>query len=217
MHAEEIFVSSVRRLTSGRFSVALSFKQPRPILGDSKGMALKRLHYLENRLSRDEGLSQQYLEFMNDYLTSQHMQVVPTNQRMTPYCYYIVFDASATTTAGQSLNSCLYTGRKLQHDLPQILIRDRVHTILFTADIKQMYRLIEIHPVDRDYLRILWRFDRNKPIEEYRLRTVMYGTLCASHHALRTLHHLAKIEENTFPTAAHIIFMTRSLTTSYRG
>lgn len=220
--AEEIFLSSVKRLTSGRFSVALPFKQPRPILGDSKGMALKRLHYLENRLSRDEGLSKQYLEFMTDYLTSQHMEVVPMNQRMTPYCYYIphhcvlrpeshttklrvVFDASATTTAGRTLNSSLYTGRKLQQDLPQILIRARTHKILFTADIKQMYRQIEIHPEDRDYLRILWRFDRDKPIEEYRLRTVTYGTSCAPHQALRTLQYLAELEKNTYPTAAQII------------
>jgi len=156
--AEKIFLSSVKCLTSGRFSVALPFKQPRPIFGDSKSMAQKRLHYLDNRLSRDEGLSKQYLEFMNDYLTSHHMEVVPTNQRMTPYCYYIphhcilrpdshttklrvVFDGlrSATTTAGRSLNSSLYTGRKLQQDLPQILIRAQTHKILFTADIKQMY------------------------------------------------------------------------------
>ncbi|XP_026819200.1 uncharacterized protein LOC113557858 [Rhopalosiphum maidis] len=198
VQAEAIFTSSVKRLVSGRFSVALPFKQPHPILGDSKDMALKRFHYLEHRLSREEGLSQQYKDFMRDYLTSQHMEVIPTNQKMTPYCYYIphhcilrpdslttklrvVFDASATTTVGRSLNSSLYTGRKLQQDLPQILIRARVHKILFTADIKQMYRQIEIHPEHRDYLRILWRFNRDQPIEEYRLCTVTYGTSCAPH------------------------------------
>ncbi|XP_026816279.1 uncharacterized protein LOC113555883 [Rhopalosiphum maidis] len=185
-------------------------------------MALKRFHYLEHRLSREEGLSQQYKDFMRDYLTSQHMEVIPTNQKMTPYRYYIphhcilrpdslttklrvVFDASATTTVGRSLNSSLYTGRKLQQDLPQILIRARVHKILFTADIKQMYRQIEIHPEHRDYLRILWCFNRDQPIEEYRLCTVTYRTSCAPYQALRTLHHLAEIEKTTYPMAADIL------------
>jgi len=109
---------------------------------------------------------------MRAYLESQHMELVPMNKRMTPYCYYIphhcivrpesktsklrvVFDASAVTTAGQSLNTNLYTGRKLQQDLPRILIRARVHKFLFTTDIKQVYRQIKIHSEDRDYLRIL--------------------------------------------------------------
>jgi len=222
IQAEDIFTTSVKRLESGKFSVALPFKQPRPILGESKVTALKRLHYLEHRLSLDKGLSQQYTDFMRDYLTSEHMEVVSTNQRMTPYCFYIphhcilrpeshttklrvVFDASATTTTGQSLNGNLYTGRKLQQDLPQILIRARIHKILFTADIKQMYRQIEIHSEDRDYLRILWRFEYDQLIEEYRLRTVTYGTSCAPHQALRTLQYLAKIEETTYSLAAQII------------
>lgn len=222
LQAEKIFTSSVTRTASGRFSVALPFRQPRPILGDSRGMAQKRLHYLEHRLARDDALSQQYKDFMMDYLTSRHMELVPTNQRLTTYYYYIphhcilrpdsqttklrvVFGASATTSAGKSLNNSLYTGHKLQQDLPLILIRARVHEILFTANVKQMYRQIEIHQKDRDYLRILWRFDREKPIEEYRLCTVTYGTSCAPHQALRTLQHLATLEEKRYPTAAQII------------
>ncbi|XP_060873970.1 uncharacterized protein LOC132947737 [Metopolophium dirhodum] len=89
IHAERIFKCSVKRLASGRFSIALPLKHPRPILGDSRSMAQTRFRYLERRLSQNEELSLQYKEFMRDYLVSQHMQVVPTNLRMTPYCYYI--------------------------------------------------------------------------------------------------------------------------------
>uniref|UniRef100_A0A2S2PAW1 Uncharacterized protein n=1 Tax=Schizaphis graminum TaxID=13262 RepID=A0A2S2PAW1_SCHGA len=222
MHAERIFMSSVNRLASGRFSIALPLKHPHPILGESRTMAQTRFQYLERRLSKDKELSQQYKEFMRDYLASQHMKVVPMNQRQTPYCYYIpyhcivrpeskttklrvVFDASALTTAGHSLNANLYTGRKLQQELPRILILARVHKVLFTADIKQMYRQIEIRSKDRDYLRILWRFEPDEPITEYRLCTVTYGASSAPHQALRTLQHLAKIEETQFPIAAQIL------------
>lgn len=54
-------------------------------------------------------------------------------------------------------------------------------------------------------MRILWCFDRNLPIEEYRLCTLTYGTSCAPHQALYTLQYLAKLEEDRFPIAANVI------------
>jgi len=57
-----------------------------------------------------------------------------------------------------------------------------------------MYRQIEIHSEDRDYLRMLWRFEPNKLITEYRFCTVTYGTSSAPHQALRTFKYLSKIE-----------------------
>lgn len=118
---------------------------------------------------------------MRDYLPSQHMEVVPMNQRKTLYCYHIpyhcivrlesktkklqiFFDVFAATTVGQSLNANLYTGRKLQQDLPRILIRALFHKVLFIADIKQMSSDIEIRAEDRYYLLILWLFEADKPI-----------------------------------------------------
>ncbi|XP_050440054.1 uncharacterized protein LOC126845443, partial [Adelges cooleyi] len=122
VQAETIFTSSIQRLASGRFSVAIPFKHPRPLLGDSKCGALRRFHALDRRLSQDSNLGSQYADFMRDYLESKHMEVVPASNKITPYCYYIphhcilrpesqttklrvVFDASARTTTGQSLNS----------------------------------------------------------------------------------------------------------------
>ncbi|XP_050437851.1 uncharacterized protein LOC126844044 [Adelges cooleyi] len=222
VQAETIFTSSIKRLASGRFSVAIPFKHPRPLLGDSKSGALRRFHALERRLSQDPNLGSQYADFMRDYLESKHMEVVPASNKITPYCYYIphhcilrpesqttklrvVFDASARTTTGQSLNSSVYTGQKLQQEMIQILIRARVNKFVFTADVKQMYRQIQIHPNDRDYLRILWRFKSDSPIQEYRLCTVTYGTSCAPHQALRTMQYLATMEESNFPIAANVL------------
>jgi hypothetical protein len=67
----------------------------------------------------------------------------------------------------------------MQADLSHILMRSRVQRIVFTADIKHMYRQILIAETDRNYFRILWRFNEQDPIEEYRLRTVTYGTSSA--------------------------------------
>jgi len=85
MYAEKIFTSSVKRLASSRFSIALPLKYTHSILGDSQSMAQTRFQYSERRLSQDEEPSQQYKEFMRDNYASQHMEVVLMNQRMTPY------------------------------------------------------------------------------------------------------------------------------------
>lgn len=67
----------------------------------------------------------------------------------------VVFNASAKTSAGLSLNDSMYTGPKLQPDIQVVLLRARLWKYMFMADIKQMYRQILIRPADRDYLRIL--------------------------------------------------------------
>lgn len=57
--------------------VKLPFKSPLPLLGDSRTMALQRYRSLEIRLRRDTNLRQQYIEFMQDYISSKHMELVP--------------------------------------------------------------------------------------------------------------------------------------------
>jgi hypothetical protein len=163
--AEQIFTKSITRTPSGQFCIGLPFKTPNPIIGDSKSQALHRLRHLEVRLAKDNNLRTKYVDFMQDYLDSNHMELVPIQQRSTPHHYYIphhyilrpdsqttklrvVFDASAKSSAGISLNDCLHTGQKLQADLSHILMRSRLHKILFTADIKQMYRQILISDAD---------------------------------------------------------------------
>jgi hypothetical protein len=153
--AEQVFLSSVTRTTSGRFCIELPFKTPKPIIGDSKGQALHRFRHLEWRLSKNDEIRTKYKEFMQDYLDSNHMEIVPVQQRYTPFHYYIphhyilrpdsqttklrvVFDASAKSSTGISLNDCLHTGPKMQADLSHILMQSRVHRIVFTADINTL-------------------------------------------------------------------------------
>ncbi|XP_047538689.1 uncharacterized protein LOC125072207, partial [Vanessa atalanta] len=52
----------------------------------------------------------------------------------------VVFDGSAKSGNGVSLNECLLVGPKLQKDIETILLRFRLHEIVFVADIKQMFR-----------------------------------------------------------------------------
>jgi len=159
---------------------------------------------------------------MQDYLSNNHMELIPAEDKDIPYNYYIphhcvirtdslttklrvVFNASARTTTESSLNDLLYTGPKLQPDIQVVLLRAQLWKYLFMADVKQMYRQIIVNPPDRNYLRILWRFTLDSPIEEYRLCTVTYGTSAAPYQALRTVRELAMVDGPKFPLAAEVL------------
>ncbi|XP_060875913.1 uncharacterized protein LOC132949153 [Metopolophium dirhodum] len=117
------------RLSSGRFVVTLPFLKSSPLLGDSKTLAFQRFKALKYRLIRNKNLQAQYAEFMHDYLTAGHMELIPPSELGNPYHYYIphhcvlkpdslttklrvVFNASAKTSAGISLNESMHTGPK---------------------------------------------------------------------------------------------------------
>ncbi|XP_037930715.1 uncharacterized protein LOC119667394 [Teleopsis dalmanni] len=71
----------------------------------------------------------------------------------------VVFDASAKTTNGKSLNEILHTGSKLQLDIFQLLIKWRLCKYVMTADIEKMHRLVLVTEEDQPYQTILWRED----------------------------------------------------------
>ncbi|UYV65695.1 hypothetical protein LAZ67_3005166, partial [Cordylochernes scorpioides] len=209
--------------TDGRYSVGLPFKSV-PNLGDSRQNAMKRFLALERKLHKSSNLLQQYKDFMMEYLSLNHMELIPKNERDKPSdkCYYIphhcvlreqssttklrvVFDASCKTSNNYSLNDFLHTGPKLQHDIFNILVKFRTNPIAFTGDIEKMYRQIKVNSSDLDFQRIFWR---NSPLEsllEYRLLTVTYGMSCAPYLAIRTLMQLATDKELLFPEVSKIM------------
>lgn len=114
----------------------------------------------------------------------------------------VVFNASAKSTTGISLNDALMVGPTIQTSLFSLILRFRQHPIAFSADIEKMYRQFWIHPEDRKYQKILWRDNPNEPLKTYQLTTVTYGTSAAPFLAVRTLNQLAIDEGTSFPLAA---------------
>jgi len=106
---------------------------------------------------------------MNDYLALGHMEVAAKPSKyFIPYHpvvkrdttgikIRVVFEASASASTGSSLNECLVTGPKLQTEISDVLLRNRLRKFVFTADITKMYRQIRIHERDRVYQHIFWR------------------------------------------------------------
>lgn len=219
---EEIYHTTTTRQQDGRYIVNLPFTQDPPLLGESKSLAMKRLIQLESRLSKSAELRKDYNDAMQNYLDAGHMVQVESNDIKYNLSYYIphhavikpgsnttrvrvVFDASAVTTNGKSLNDYLYAGPKLQQDLSGIIIRFRLHTIVFTADIKQMFRQIVVAPKYRPYQRLLFRFSPTDPVKTFEMSTVTFGQRSSPFLAIKTLHQLANDECENYPEVRRTI------------
>lgn len=219
---ENIYKSSVYRDSSGRFVVSLPFRHSKPNLGDSYTQALRRFNFLESRLSKNPDLYKAYSDFIRDYIEQGYIsQISPRDYQCSTAFYLphhcvikpdsvstklrIVFDASAKTTSGYSLNDVLFPGPKLHQDLTDILFKFRTHPIAFISDIKQMYCQILVQPEHRNFQRFLWRFSRSEALSEYVLNRVTFGISSAPYLALRTLKELALIEQENYPLASKVI------------
>jgi len=117
----------------------------------------------------------------------------------------VLFDGSAKTSNGLSLNDILQVGPTVQQDLYSIVLRFRTHQVCFTADIGKMYRQIKLHPQDQDVQRILWRYLSEEPIQEYQVTTVTYGASSAPYLATRCLTKLADDNKCHHPRVAQVL------------
>lgn len=67
----------------------------------------------------------------------------------------VVFDASAKSMSGVSLNDTLLVGPTVHPPLLDVLLRFRSHRVAVTADVSKMYRAIELTTEDRDFHRFV--------------------------------------------------------------
>lgn len=170
------------------------------VLGESYHIAEKRLLQVEKKLCRAPSLRLEYNKFMEEYERLGHMSEVtkPLTGCYLPHHAVIressettklrvVFDASAETSSGVSLNDIQYVGPVVQDDLFSILLRFRQHRYVVSADVEKMYRQIEVNRLHRPLQMILWREREDLPIKIYELNTVTYGTASAPFLSTRCL------------------------------
>ncbi|XP_055605044.1 uncharacterized protein LOC129753271 [Uranotaenia lowii] len=216
---EENFIQTVKRADDGRYIVGLP-KSPEAVarLGESKSAALRRWLQLERRLDQNESLRSEYNDFMSEYLSHGHMRKVmePNDNILHFYLPHhpvikasstttrvrVVFDASAKSTNGISLNDALLNGPVIQDDLRTLIIRSRFFPIILIADVEKMFRQVWIDAADLPLQRILWRFSPTDPIDTFELLTVTYGTKPAPFLATRCLKQLSLDEASKYPLAA---------------
>ncbi|XP_060516106.1 uncharacterized protein LOC132695675 [Cylas formicarius] len=185
-----------------RYVVSLPFKDKHPSLGESYPQALRRFQLLEARLAKNPTLRLAYNEFLRDYWEQGHMALVSD---LPPSPLLLHSSSRPKTSNGRSLNDLLFTGSKLQPDIGAILLIFRLYCVVFTTDIRQMYRQILVSDADHLFQRILWRFDPREAVREYVLSTVVYGLSCSPYLAIRVLRQLARDEGARYPLAARLL------------
>lgn len=216
--AETHFMANYSRDNTGRYVVSLPFKQTDPKLSSSKEIALKRLKSLERKFLRQPELETQYKAVLSEYIELNHMTRIIDDDGEGFYLPHhaviketslttkvrVVFDGSASTSNGLSLNSTLMVGPTIQDDIFSLITRFRFHRYVLTGDIEKMYRQFLIKPEDRKYQKILW-YDEDDKIATYQLNTVTFGLSAAPFLAIRSLQQLAKDYVDKYPIAARIL------------
>lgn len=158
---------------------------------------------------------------MQEYIDMGHMDLISEEQIILPAFYLphhavikesslttktrVVFDASAKSSSGLSLNDVLMCGPTVQDDLFSILTRFRKHQFVLSADIEKMYRQVALDEADCCLQLILWRFSPDHPLNTYRLRTVTYGEKPASFLSTQCINILADETELHNPRLATVL------------
>jgi len=159
---------------------------------------------------------------MDDYLTLDNMKPASV-----PGIYFIphhavvkheekglkirvVFDASPKSTSGRSLNDCLCTGKKLQTETSDVLLRSRFYRYLFVSDIAKMYRKIRVREEDCVYRHILRQRSPEEVVQEYQLLNVTYGVNSAPNLKLRCLRQLDLEDGAEFPQAKILLIISNT-------
>lgn len=203
---EKLFKDTTLRVDKGRFSVRIPLSESADVLGDTFTMAENRFLALERKLLRSApAYRKMYIDFINEYLSLGHMSRISDYNKI---CYFlphhgvyrehssttklrVVFDGSAKSTSGKSLNDIQHTGPALHNDLFSILLRFRQFRYVASSDIEKMFRQVKIQEDQRNLQLILWRENPSDPLGVYQLNTVTYGTASAPYLSMRCLKQLA--------------------------
>lgn len=171
--AMQHFADNVRRDEGGRYYVSLPRRHPLMKLGKSREAAYGR--YLNNERSLlSKGEWESFSAAVDNYFEWNHAEEVPEADLRKPAAetFYlpmhgvlkesststklcVVFDASAKTTSGLSLNDTLLPGPALHPLLPSVLTSFRSFEFAITADVSKMFRGIGLNAEEFDYHRYL--------------------------------------------------------------
>ena len=217
------FKSNHSRTETGRFIVPLPRKPNSKLIGESRSQAVRRFLALERSLHH-KGRFQEVNNVMQEYFTLGHAEAVPTKDmdKHPASVFYLpmhvvykstssttkvraVFDASAKSASGTSLNDTLLVGPTVHSPLLDVLLRFRMHRIALTADVSKMYRAVELVPPDRDFHRFVWRSEPDQVLKDYRMTRATFGVSASCFAANMALKQNAIEQADQYPLAAEAV------------
>ncbi len=214
------FQKEHRRDDTGRFVVPLPLKMDAGILGESRSTAVRRFFSLERSL-RSKGKFQELSDVVEEYFDMGHAEPVPQSDLDKP-CHKVfylpmhavvkesstttkvraVFDASAKSSTGVSLNNQLLVGPTVHSSLVEVLLRFRFHRIALSTDVSRMFRAVLLPASERDLHRFVWRRQPSDVLRDYRMARVTFGVASSSFAANMAIKQNAIDHATEFPLAA---------------
>ena len=116
----------------------------------------------------------------------------------------IVFDGSAASSSGHSLNDVLLHGPSLYPLLPSVLTQFRLFPIALTGNVSKMFWEVGLRNEDRDFHWFLHRGPTGEIID-YRMTRVTFGITISPYLASQVLLRIAEDYHLEYPAAAQII------------
>lgn len=215
--AEKIYKETTKRKENGSFIVNIPFIDDEKYgdsieLGNSHDAAISRFIQGERKREKNPELKAEYKKTINEYIANGWMvkakgprkytiphQAVEKYDNLTTKVR-VVFDASAKSKNGLSLNDVMYAGQKIQPDLQDTMLLQRKYEFAITSDIKQMYPHIWVNKNHWPFQTIVWRENQKDPLEYYYITVVVQGEKGAQFLAVRTLKELGQLAPNTLAT-----------------
>ena len=186
------------RTDDGRFVVPLPKKPHAKPLGESRSRAVHRFLALERSL-HSNGQVNEFNDVINEYFEKDHAELVPLKDLEKPVqeVFYLpvhvvrkessttskvraVFDASAKSSNGVSLNDTLLVGPTVHPPLIDVLLRFRLHRVALITDVSRMYRAVLLTESDKDLHRFVWRRSPKDPLLDYRMTRITFGISASS-------------------------------------
>ena len=217
------FETNHARDKTGRFVVPLPRRPDAKPIGESRSQAVRRFYSLERSL-RHKDKFREVDDVVQEYLTLGHAEAVPIKDadKDPSSVFYLpmhvvykdsssttkvraVFDASAKSTSGVSLNDTLLVGPTVHPPLIDVLLRFRIHRIALTADVSKMYRAIELVPSDRDFHRFVWRSEQSQTLKDYRMTRATFGVSASCFAANMAVKQNAIELASKYPLAADAV------------
>ena len=218
----EHFQKSHYRASDGAFVVPLPKKAHHEPIGESRSMAVKRFLSMERSLFAKNRF-EEFASVMNEYVELKHAELVPPSDLDKPpnEVFYlpmhavrkdsssttklrVVFDASAKSSTGVSLNDTLLVGHTVHSSLTDVLFHFRSRVALIT-DVSKMYRAVKLADFDKDLHRFVWRNDPGEPLKDYRMNRVTFGVSASGYAANMSVKQNALELTDCYPLAARAV------------
>ena len=222
----EHFQDNHYRSDDGRYVVPLPMKSNSTPLGESRSNAVQRFRWLERSL-RAKGHFEEFSRSIHEYFVEGHAERIPPSEMDKPCSkvFYlpmhavvkpsstttrlrVVFNASAITKSGASLNDQLLVGPTVHAPLLDVLLRFRRHRVALTTDVSRMYRAVILPAEQRDLHRFVWRDNPNEVLADHRMTRLTFGVSASSFAANMAVKQNAIEYQNTHAATAAVVLLS---------